>query len=189
MSDLNNPGYYYIPPRHNLQHFNDHVGFAEAYKNYWLNTFNFRDRTTRPGFWWPLLLNFIIWLVLTITGFGISYHSFMGLIPFSYITFSATEIAPALVVTVIASIWYLVNVIPFIAISIRRLHDTGKRWPRILIGVIPIAGFFISYMLRAYEWFLLCLLISIGTVIYMIVVLASMSKFPLHNKIGPLDQV
>jgi len=172
-----------------LQHFNDHVGFAEAYKNYWLNTFNFRDRTTRPGFWWPLLLNFIIWLALSITGFEISYHSFMGLIPFSYITFYAADIDPALVVSVIASIWYLINVVPFIAVSVRRLHDTGKRWPRILTGVIPIAGFLISYLLGAYVLAILCFLVSIGTATYMIVILAFMSKFPLHNKLGPLDQV
>jgi uncharacterized membrane protein YhaH (DUF805 family) len=66
----------------------------------------------------------------------------------------------------IATIWGIVNIIPGLAILIRRLHDIGKRWYWIFIFIIPLAGFilWIVFMVRG-------------------------SKFPPENQFGILRQV
>jgi uncharacterized membrane protein YhaH (DUF805 family) len=47
--------------------------------------------------------------------------------------------------------WALVNIIPGLALSVRRLHDTGRSWVYILFYLIPIAGpiIFIVFMATA----------------------------------------
>ncbi len=36
----------------------------EAYKYYWENAFKYRATSTRANFWWPVLVNFIIFVIL-----------------------------------------------------------------------------------------------------------------------------
>lgn len=36
----------------------------EAYKYYWENAFKYRATSTRADFWWPVLVNFIIFVIL-----------------------------------------------------------------------------------------------------------------------------
>jgi uncharacterized membrane protein YhaH (DUF805 family) len=49
---------------------------------------------------------------------------------------------------------------------VRRLHDTGKNWYWIFIGLIPIAG-----------------------IIILLVFLATPTKYPFENQFGNLNQV
>ena len=63
-------------------------------------------------------------------------------------------------------IWSLINLIPSLAILVRRLHDTGKRWYWLFLFIIPIAGFII--------W---------------IIFMVSESKLPHENELGNLRQV
>lgn len=35
----------------------------EAYKYYWENAFKYRATSTRADFWWPVLVNFIIFVI------------------------------------------------------------------------------------------------------------------------------
>jgi len=66
----------------------------------------------------------------------------------------------------ISWIWSLVNLIPGLAISVRRLHDIGKNWYWIFINLIPFAG-----------------------IIIWLVLMATASKFPPNNKFGVLPQL
>lgn len=63
-------------------------------------------------------------------------------------------------------IWGLVNLIPGLAIVVRRLHDIGKSWVWILIALIPFVG-----------------------AIILIVLLAMAQKFPPENRFAYLRQV
>ncbi len=73
----------------------------EAYKSVWTNWKNFSGRTNRSGYWYAVLVNVIIALVL---GF------LSGLVDS---------------LSILTVVYSLVFLGPGIALSVRRLHDTG----------------------------------------------------------------
>ena len=81
----------------------------------WKNFSNFKDQTSRKGYWMAVLINFIIGLIL----------GFIGVL---------------LNTNLLGNIYSLLVLIPSIAISIRRLNDIGKKWPWVFIVFVPIAG-------------------------------------------------
>lgn len=91
----------------------------EAYKLYWKNYANFNGRTRRSDYWLTALCNFLISLVISI---------FMIIPVLGY---------------VLSGIWSLAVLIPNLAIIVRRLKDTGKDWPYIFFGLIPLVGWII----------------------------------------------
>ena len=151
------------------QGYNRYVGFIEAYVAYWKNYANFNDRTSRAGYWWVVLMNAIISSIISIfttvasvglfaTAFENPYAASDPLAWMSLTGFGALYI--------ISTIWSLANLVPGLAISVRRLHDVGKSWPWILINLIPV----------------------VGTIIY-IVIVATEQKHPPENQFGYLYQV
>jgi len=100
--------------------------FINALKSYYKNYFNFRGTSNRVEFWYPFFYNTIIW--------GFAYLLPENPEPFinwvDWLGFSVV-------------ILYFVNIIPFIAVSVRRLHDTNRSgwnllWSIILIGLIVV---------------------------------------------------
>lgn len=92
------------------------VSFGDAIKLFFKNYANFTGRATTSEYWFAFLFNFIIGFVL-------------GCIP---------------VVGWILSVPYSLAVfIPGLSIAVRRMHDTGKSWAYLLMGLIPIAGLII----------------------------------------------
>lgn len=83
---------------------------VSSYKNFWKYAIAPQGRTSRGGYWYPVLVNMIIYLIL----FSI-YHP-LGLI------FSIAVLVPG-----------------FCA-SVRRLHDVGKSAWYLLLELIPIVG-------------------------------------------------
>ena len=82
---------------------------------------DFNGRSRRAEFWWTALINLGIWFVFGILslpfrddGFG-----FVGVIFFIY---------------------WAATIVPFLALAVRRLHDTNKSGWMILIGLIPLVG-------------------------------------------------
>ena len=131
------------------------VGFIEAYVAYWKNFANFNDRTSRAGFWWVVLMNIIINIVLS----SISSVASIGLLSSSlsvnsfdvFNPLSASFLAGAGVISYISSVWGVLNIIPVLALSVRRLHDVGKRWVWILFLLLPVVGWIILIVLYASE--------------------------------------
>jgi len=163
------PPPYYQQPYGGYEGYNRPVGFIEAYVAYWKNYANFNDRTSRAGYWWVVLMNFIIGCVLG----GISSAAAIGLFATAFENpYAASDPLAVLsfggitAVSIISSVWSLVNLVPGLAISVRRLHDVGRSWPWILINLIPV----------------------VGTIIY-IVFVASAQKHPPENQFGYLRQV
>lgn len=138
---------------------------------YWKNYVNFNDRTSRAGYWWVVLMNFIISVVLSVITEVVAlsiYSASPSLIndlaelnPYALASVSGVG-----VISIISIVWSYANLIPGIAIAVRRLHDIGRSWPWILISLIPIVG-----------W------------IMIIVFMASPSKHPNENQFGYLNQV
>ncbi len=90
----------------------------EAYKKFWQNYFNFSGRSRRSDYWYVVLVNMIISLVISILGTATGMTLFSTL----------------------ASIYSLVSLIPGIAIIVRRLHDIGKSGWYCLFVLIPLVG-------------------------------------------------
>ncbi len=82
----------------------------------------FNGRARRKEYWYFFLFNFIITIVLAfvdgVTG-SFSAEAGMGLL---------------------GGIYMLAILIPGIAVSVRRLHDTGRSGGWLLIGLIPLIG-------------------------------------------------
>lgn len=86
------------------------VSFGEAVKNFFVKAFDFNGRATRSEYWWAFLFNFLVSFVTGMIGGVIS-----GLVT-------------------------LVFFIPGLSLGVRRLHDTGKSWVWMLLGLIPVLG-------------------------------------------------
>jgi uncharacterized membrane protein YhaH (DUF805 family) len=82
----------------------------------------FSGRARRKEYWMFFLINLIISVVL------IAIDSLIG-------TFS-----PQARVGLLQSIYSLAVLIPSLAVTVRRLHDTGRTGWWILIGLIPVIG-------------------------------------------------
>jgi uncharacterized membrane protein YhaH (DUF805 family) len=76
----------------------------------------FNGRARRQEFWMFFLFNFIIGLVLAILEAIVPVIRFIGII------------------------YGLGVLIPYLAVGVRRLHDTGRTGWWLLIGLIPIVG-------------------------------------------------
>jgi len=87
-----------------------------AYTSAWQRAFDFAGRSSRPDFWWFFLANFIVLFLLNLLGSKNGF--FWG----------------------IANIYAVAQILPNLAVTIRRLRDAGKAWPWIFIGLIPIIG-------------------------------------------------
>jgi len=163
------PPPYYQQPYGGYEGYNRPVGFIEAYVAYWKNYANFNDRTSRAGYWWVVLMNFIISLVLSVISSVAALGIFATALgnpyaandPLAWLSFGGIT-----AISIISTGWSLVNLVPGLAISVRRLHDVGRSWPWILINLIPI----------------------VGTIIF-IVFVATAQKHPPENQFGYLKQV
>ncbi len=119
---------------------------------------DFSGRARRKEYWWFSVINFIISLVLII-GFITSIYSNID------IQEDVDEFA--ILASVLKSpfiyiylIYYLVMLIPSIAVFVRRLHDIGRSgyWALLFYGISILANF-ASVMLESNENVLLTLLI------------------------------
>lgn len=95
---------------------NGKVGFGQAIKLLFKNCVNFTGRASKSEYWWGFLFLFVvntIGLILSIT------------------------------ITPLGGLVSLAFLLPNLSLNIRRLHDIGKAWYWLLMGLIPIAGFII----------------------------------------------
>ncbi|MGT2930292.1 DUF805 domain-containing protein [Streptococcus dentasini] len=104
----------------------------EAYKNYWKQYTDFSGITNRPGFWWVYLMNALI-----IFGFWLITIFMLALV------FSASGTAGvgfSILFWLLWLAWVVANIVPWIAITVRRLRDAGYDWPWIFIAFVPGVG-------------------------------------------------
>ena len=88
----------------------------QYYIDFWKNYVNFSGRSRRAAYWYVVLINIIIGVVLN----------------------SLAVAVPVLVV--LAYLYDLATLIPSIALCVRRLHDIGKRGWWWLLVFVPLVG-------------------------------------------------
>lgn len=97
---------------------------SKAFKNYmlmWRNIFNYRDIASKREYWFPVLINAVI--------------AILGAIFTSLATF--LESKPCLVLAWVFDVYFALTIIPFVSLTVRRLHDTGRSgwWTCLLLAV------------------------------------------------------
>ena len=108
----NNP--YQNAPYQQNSAYDRKVGFIDAVKIMFQNYANFRGRSSRSEYWWAFLFNFLA--------------SF-------FVVGAISAVIPP-----IGGACSIALMIPGLALTVRRLHDTGKSWVYMLIGLIPLVG-------------------------------------------------
>ena len=94
---------------------------------------HFSGRSRRKEYWMFWLLNMLIGLFVGLV-FLVGYYADM----------SQTEMDTYLMPVVwLFCLWSLATLIPGLAVTIRRLHDTDRSGWSILFGLIPVIGGFI----------------------------------------------
>lgn len=89
------------------------VGFLEAVALFFSRYADFKGRSRRSEYWWVMLFNVIVSVVLVLLPDSLAFLS---------------------------SLWSLAILIPSLAICIRRLHDVGKSGWWYLFILIPLVG-------------------------------------------------
>lgn len=170
------------------------MGAWEAYKHYWKNGVTFQGRARRKEYWMPTLINGIISTVFLLIMIGLFTVSATN---DQLWTSSLTTVA---FLYILLLLFGLANLLPSLAVTVRRFHDIGKSgWWVLIPFVVPVILSFISMyssimMTSSADnvgngtlYFtaipLITTLISLGISIWMIVLLAKNSK-PETNQWG-----
>ncbi|NMA07114.1 MAG: DUF805 domain-containing protein [Ruminococcaceae bacterium] len=95
----------------------------KAYKDYWRGYADFSGRTSVSGYWWFVLANFIVTFIL----------SFIQ-------SLLLTFVGDQTVVSYLIVAFQFINILPSIAIVVRRLRDAGLSWANIFCMFLPLAG-------------------------------------------------
>lgn len=101
----------------------------DGFKKFWTRAFDYQGTTSRSEFWWGVLGNSIIMVVL-IALWIVSVTCFKPMIN----NFS-------MVMTIALAIFSIVELIPSITLIIRRMHDIDRSGFFIFVLFIPIVGF------------------------------------------------
>ena len=99
------------------------------------NYANFNGRARRKEYW-MFTLFFLLFALLA--GFVIGILSAVGE-------------TVAMIAIIMAVVWYLAHLVPSLAVTVRRLHDTGKRGWFYLLAIIPYIGGLIIFIFTVIE--------------------------------------
>jgi uncharacterized membrane protein YhaH (DUF805 family) len=102
------------------------LSFGEAIKTCFQKYADFRGRASRPEFWWFVLLYYILI-------FALAWPYVFGWPHFDESS-EDTVWAPFGLLTGLA---FLALLLPYLAVGVRRLHDTGKSGAWWFIGLVP----------------------------------------------------
>lgn len=119
------------------------MGFQDAVKSFYRRFFDFETRSTRSEYWWVQLFMLIVYFIFFALFFGLA---------------GATggfdsEQPPAwfgLGMLVFAA-FALANIIPAIAVTVRRFHDQDKSGWMYLLAFIPLVGGFVVLIFMILE--------------------------------------
>ncbi|MEY8442211.1 DUF805 domain-containing protein [Lactobacillaceae bacterium 24-114] len=114
-----------------------------AYKNYWINTFKYRARSTRADFWWVVLMNVIIYAVLGIlmvigiqsTNYSITFAS-----NYPQISWITSQMSWWMAFVIWVTILYCIaTILPNLSLAVRRFRDAGLTgWTVLAIWLLEI---------------------------------------------------
>jgi uncharacterized membrane protein YhaH (DUF805 family) len=106
------------------------ASIGQAVGRFWKKYATFSGRASRSEFWWWALVNIII--------SGILYGVLLATTDMQAMAQTGTpQFGPAYVVYLL---WSLATLIPGLALTWRRLHDTNRSGLWIFISLIPLVG-------------------------------------------------
>ena len=105
------------------------MSFSEAVKSGFANYANFTGRSSRSAYWWFALFIFVVELI--------PYIGLLSATPARGEDVSGTYVFWAVLVGVI----WLGLILPYLSVTVRRLHDTGRSGWWYFISFVPCIGF------------------------------------------------
>ena len=112
------------------------VSFGEAVSRFYRNYFNFSGRATRAEYWWPVLMQTMVYIVLTIV-----FLAMVGMDSES----GAEDFGGGPIILMLAALVFIVlNIIPSYSVAARRFHDLDQTGWLVLAFVIANAFIFVS---------------------------------------------
>lgn len=102
--------------------------FIESVKSAYRNYVKFSGRASRSEYWWYALFQGVIAIVIAVIEGGTTTVT------------TVDGLSAAYAAGPVGSVWALVNLIPSIAIGVRRLHDKDRSGWWLLIIFIPLVG-------------------------------------------------
>jgi uncharacterized membrane protein YhaH (DUF805 family) len=95
--------------------------FGQAFTRFWQRYALFYGRASRSEFWWWFLVNVLVGGALSaLSGNGTNHSN----------TFFS----------ILSALWSLATLVPNLALSTRRLHDTNRSGFWIFLALIPVVG-------------------------------------------------
>ena len=107
--------------------------FTQSIETCFYKYYTFWDRASRSEFWWFQLFLILLWIAIGVAG------SFLSAAAGGYMA------------NILSIIYTLVTLLPWIAVSVRRLHDTDSSGWWLLLILIPIIGFIVLIIWWALE--------------------------------------
>lgn len=105
------------------------MGFLGAIGSFYRRAFDFQTRSSRSEFWWVKLYKTIVYFILFM-GMGITAEIFGG------VDTEAGDLIVGIAVGVMV-LFYVVHLIPSIALAVRRFHDQDQSGWMFLLRLIP----------------------------------------------------
>ena len=114
----------------------------DAYRRFWKKYATFSGRASLGEYWWATLANVVIAIVIT-TVLGVIVAAVMAA-SCTTDSYGYTSCAGGMdgfpVLMIVAYVYPLAALVPNLAVSWRRLHDTGRSGAYYFLGFIPYVG-------------------------------------------------
>ena len=107
--------------------------FAESIKTVFRKYADFTGRATQPEFWWFVLFSTLVSAALNALTVPMNGRMF---------EFSAQANGMSAFVS-LGAVWSIAVLLPSLAVTVRRLRDTGREWTQLLWLLLPIVGLII----------------------------------------------
>lgn len=107
--------------------------FFESIKTVFRKYAEFGGRATRPEFWWFTLFSALVSAALN--ALTLPFNGRM-------LEFDASMSSMSVFAS-LASVWSIVVLLPSLAVTVRRLRDSGREWTEMFWILLPVVGWII----------------------------------------------
>lgn len=112
------------------------MNFTQAIKSVYSKYVTFSGRAARSEYWWYFLFSIIVSIVIMFVESALGWGQ-------GNVTSGGGQFSAAYSGGPLSIIWSLANLLPSIAVGVRRLHDTDRSGWWFLIVFVPLIGFIV----------------------------------------------
>ena len=120
------------------------ISFGEAISRYYKNYFKFEGRAGRAEYWWPVLMQLLVYLCLII--------ALLILVGTNTDDAADGSSAGAAFIVIAGFLFILVNIIPSLSVGVRRFHDLDQTGWLVLVFFLVNIFIFVAGIAQAI-WF------------------------------------